>query len=92
MDNKKPLMNNITATYKRCKEENIGLSLNHLRYICKKGIIPTCRIGNKHLVNWDVLMEYLKTGDKREESAEETPVISVKRSDRAYKRPIRALG
>lgn len=92
MDNKEPLMNNITATYKRCQKENIGLSLNHLRYICKAGVIPTCRIGNKHLINWDVLMEYLKTGDKREEKPEELPIIPIRREEGKYKRPIRALG
>ena len=92
MDNKEPLMNNVTATYKRCKKENIGLSLNHLRYICKAGVIPTCRIGNKYLINWDVLMEYLKTGDNREEKVEETPILPIKRTDGGYKRPIRVLG
>ena len=53
------LMNTISNTYKRCKAENIGISLNHLRYICKNGIIPTCKIGKKYLINWEILMNYL---------------------------------
>ena len=53
------LMNTISETYKRCKAENIGISLNHLRYICKNNIIPTCKIGKKYLINWEILMNYL---------------------------------
>lgn len=53
------LMNTISNTYKRCKYENIGISLNHLRYLCKNNIIPTCKIGRKYLINWSVLMDYL---------------------------------
>ena len=53
------LMNTISNTYKRCKSENIGISLNHLRHICKYGVIPTCKAGRKYLINWNVLMDYL---------------------------------
>ncbi len=60
---KKTLMNNITKTHERCKEEGIGISLSHLRYIVKSGKIPTCRVGNKYLINWNLLMAYLNTGD-----------------------------
>ena len=56
---KNTLMNTITKTYNRCNEENIGISLNHLRYLCKNNIIPTCKIGRKYLINWEVLMSYL---------------------------------
>jgi len=56
---KNTLMNTITETYNRCKNENIGISLNHLRYICKNNIIPTCKTGKKYLINWNVLMSYL---------------------------------
>ena len=63
------LMNTISGTFERCKEENIGISMNHLRYLCKSNIIPTCRIGNKYLINWDILMDYLN-GKYREEQKE----------------------
>lgn len=53
------LMNTITETYNLCKAENIGISLNHLRYLCKNNIIPTCKIGRKYLINWNILMNYL---------------------------------
>jgi len=56
---KNTLMNTITETYNRCKNENIGISLNHLRYICKNRIIPTCKIGRKYLINWNILIDYL---------------------------------
>lgn len=55
----KPLMNTIAGTFKRCKEENIGISRHHLRYLCTEGIIPTCMIGKKYLINWNVLMSYI---------------------------------
>ncbi len=53
------LMNTISNTYKRCKAENIGISLNHLRCICRDEIIPTCKAGKKYLINWNILMNYL---------------------------------
>jgi len=57
--NKQKLMNTMSETYERCKNENIGISLNHLRYLCKNNIIPTCKIGRKYLINWNILMNYL---------------------------------
>lgn len=53
------LIGTISDTHKRCKAENIGINLNHLRYLCKNKIIPTCKIGRKYLINWNVLMDYL---------------------------------
>lgn len=59
MQKQKTLMNNLTGTYQRCREENIGISLNHLTYLVKSGTIPSCKIGTKYLINWNILMDYL---------------------------------
>lgn len=64
---KKTLMNTISGTFERCKEENIGISKHHLRYLCTQNIIPTCKIGNKYLINWDVLMDYINGSMPKQE-------------------------
>lgn len=55
------LMNTINETARLCQEKDIGISRNHIRYLAKNGLIPSVRIGNKILINWDKLMEYLNT-------------------------------
>ena len=55
------LMNTINETERLCQEKDIGISRNHIRYLAKNGLIPSVRIGNKILINWDKLMEYLNT-------------------------------
>ena len=53
------LMNTINETAKLCKEEGIGLSRNHIRYLANSGEIPSVKIGNKVLINWQRLLEHL---------------------------------
>ena len=55
------MLNTINQTAKLCKEQNIGISRNHIRYLAKSGAIPSVQIGNKILINWDGLMNYLST-------------------------------
>lgn len=56
-------MNTISGTYERCQAENIGISKNLIRQLALNGTIPTVLVGKKtHLINYDILMEYLKTG------------------------------
>ena len=55
------LMNTINETARLCKENGIGISRNHLRYLASSGSIPSVKIGNKILINWDKLIEYLNT-------------------------------
>jgi hypothetical protein len=66
----KKLMNTINATYQRCVDENIGLSMHYIRYICKESIIPTCKIGNKYLINWNILMNFLNGIQQEEEPSD----------------------
>ena len=82
MDNK-TLMNTIDNTYKRCQEENIGISRHFLRHICVNNIIPTCKIGRKYLINWNILMDYLNgklsiTDEKEIESYEINKIKRVR--------------
>lgn len=72
----KTLMNTIENTYKRCQEENIGLSKHYIRYLCINDIIPTCKIGVKYLINWNVLMDYLNgtLNYKSKEKKTEEPI------------------
>ena len=55
------MLNTINQTAKLCKEQNIGISRNHIRYLAKSGAIPLVQIANKILINWDGLMNYLST-------------------------------
>lgn len=74
------LINNVSVTAKICRERRIGLNENMLRFLCKTGQIPCIKVGNKTLINWNVLMEYLtKGGVKIEQIESDIPVpISVK--------------
>lgn len=54
-------MNTINKTAKLCKDNQIGISRNHIRYLAINGLVPSVKIGNKILMNWDKLMEYLNT-------------------------------
>ena len=58
------LINNVSVTAKICRERHIGLNENTLRFLCKTGQIPCIKVGNKTLINWNVLMEYppVRTG------------------------------
>lgn len=69
------LINNVSVTAKICRERHIGLNENTLRFLCKTGQIPCIKVGNKTLINWNVLMEYLtKGGVKTEQAESEAPV------------------
>lgn len=72
---KKTLMNTIAGTFERCKEENIGISRHHLRYLCTENIIPTCMIGKKYLINWNVLMDYINGSMNEQEQNIQKGVI-----------------
>ena len=65
------IMNTINETAKLCKEQNVGISRNHIRHLANTGIIPCVKIGNKILINWQGLMTYLATNhlDPPEKSA-----------------------
>lgn len=52
-------MNSINETAKLCKENNIGISRNHIIQLAKSGAIPSVKIGQKTLINWDGLIKYL---------------------------------
>jgi excisionase family DNA binding protein len=67
------MINSINETAKLCKEQNVGISRNHIRHLANSGIIPCVKIGNKVLVNWDGLMTYLTTNHLA--PPEETPKI-----------------
>lgn len=54
-------MNTINETARLCREHQIGISRNHIRYLAANGFVPSVKIGNKILINWDGLMNYLDT-------------------------------
>ncbi|MDE7360748.1 MAG: hypothetical protein K2N38_02315 [Oscillospiraceae bacterium] len=76
----KQLMNTIAETAKLCRERNMGLNDSTLRYLCKSGALPCLRVGNKTLINWNVLIRCLFsdepiTAEKSELPKEETGII-----------------
>lgn len=54
-------MNSINETARLCKENEIGISRNHIIQLAKSGAIPSVKIGQKTLINWDTLIKYLDT-------------------------------
>ena len=54
-------MNSINETARLCRENNIGISRSHLIQLSKSGVIPSVKVGQKILINWDGLMQYLDT-------------------------------
>ncbi len=57
-----PEMLTVEETYRRCKENNIGVSKNFIRQLGKQGKITCIRVGErKLLLNWDSLVDYLNT-------------------------------
>lgn len=52
-------MNSINETARLCKENEIGISRHHIIQLAKSGAIPSVKIGQKTLINWDGLMKYL---------------------------------
>ncbi len=54
-------MNTINETARLCKENQIGISRNHIRYLAANGFVPSVKIGNKILINWEQFMNYLDT-------------------------------
>ena len=52
-------MNSINQTAKLCRERNIGISRSHLIQLTKSGAIPSVKVGNRVLINWDKLMQFL---------------------------------
>jgi len=63
-------MNSINATFKLCKEQNIGISMRLLRQLVNKGAIPAIKTGRSFLINWDGLMNYLDTHTESAEKSE----------------------
>ncbi len=63
-------MNTINETARLCKENKIGISRNHIRFLANNGYIPSVKIGNKVLINWDKLIEYLDTSTIEPDSNE----------------------
>lgn len=76
----KQLMNTIAETAKLCRERDMGLNDSTLRYLCKSGVLPCLRVGNKTLINWNVLIRCLfsdkpPTTDRSDQPQTETGTI-----------------
>lgn len=63
-----PMMyNTVSDTAKFCRRMNIGVSESAIRFLCRTGVIPCIRSGNKTLINWEIFMDFLKTGGTRQQ-------------------------
>lgn len=62
-NNPTPLIASIHNTAMRCQTEGIGLTESALRRLVKSKAIPSVMVGNKALINWDVLMHFLECGN-----------------------------
>jgi len=52
------------------------VTLNFIRSLLKRDAIPYVKIGRRHLLNYDALIEYLAKGTTREETA---PLGAIRR-------------
>ena len=57
-------------TAARCKVEGLGLSANQLRVLCKTGQLKHTQMGNKPLIYWPNLLEFLESGTPKERPPE----------------------
>ena len=58
------------------QDPNSGISRNYLRKIFLAEVVPTIRVGNRRLVNFDALLDFLNNGGVAEqEQAIETGKI-----------------
>ena len=71
------LLNTINETARLCKEKNIGISRNHIRYLANSGTVPSVKIGNKVLVNWEQLLFYLNNNTLSNNQDEEHGIRKV---------------
>lgn len=60
----------IPRTAARCREEGIGLSANQLRVLCKRGLLKHTQMGNKPLIYWPNLLEFLESGTPKDKPPE----------------------
>jgi len=52
------------------------VTLNFIRSLLKRDAIPYVKIGRRHLLNYDALVEYLAKGNTQEEAA---PLGAIRR-------------
>ena len=70
-------MNSINKTAKLCREYNIGISRSYLLQLTKSGAIPCVKVGQKILINWEKLMQYLDTNTLTPDEEEGTQTTTV---------------
>lgn len=60
---KTPRIRTLPKAYEEIKklDSNTSFSMSALRELCRSGKVPTFRIGNKTLLNFDVLLDTLAT-------------------------------
>lgn len=57
------LMNTIQGTYDRTVADKIGISKHAIRMLVLSNQLPSIKIGKgTHLINYDVLLNFLNTG------------------------------
>lgn len=71
------LLNTINETARLCKENEIGISRNHIRYLARNGIVPSVKIGNKVLVNWEALLFYLNNNTLSDNPNKESGIRKI---------------
>lgn len=72
-------MRTIRACYNLIKQEDpdTGVTINYVRQLAVSGKIPTVKAGNKYLINYDLLCEYLAnpTDPRFQSTNKPTPII-----------------
>ena len=72
-------MRTIRACYNLIKQEDpdTGVTINDVRQLAVSGKIPTVKAGNKYLINYDLLCEYLAnpTDPRFQSTNKPTPII-----------------
>lgn len=71
------LLNTINETARLCKENDIGISRNHIRFLANSGAVPSVKIGNKVLVNWEALLFYLNNNTLSDNPNKESGIRKI---------------
>lgn len=71
------MVNTIGETARYCRMMNIGVSESTIRFLCKSGAIPCIRVGSKILLNWEIFMDYLKSGGSRSAPPVQQPTAGI---------------
>ena len=78
MNKKWTMMATIQETYNRAAYENLGISRNFIREAVLTGKLPCVMAGTKRLINWNVLLDFLGSGNSKQSETTEGQIRALR--------------